>query len=286
LQAIQRLVDEPREPVLDVIEQDRIAVGEKAFLVVRALLDRHAEDVVVLAELFLHRVVEGERALPARPARPRRNPPLRRLVLRPLLGRLGLGRGLARRRRVARLRDEVACGSSLARRRFRDDVPGWRGLARLADDEDSRGRSGGNRRRRRRVTMLSRKAGVFSVSNALGSWAACRISLAFVRHWTSAAKLGPSIWVTVRARSRTAMTRARASARAAFFSSAAWAWATVSSTGSSALMLSISDIAGTLIESDRAASSTRWRTSTKSVRTLAISSTSVSGGRVPEAWSC
>ena len=53
------------------------------------------------------------------------------------------------------------------------------------------------------------------------------------------------------------MTRARASDRAAFFSSAARAWATVWSTGSSALMLSISDIAGTLTESERAASSTR-----------------------------
>src|SRR5206468_343450 len=51
-------------------------------------------------------------------------------------------------------------------------------------------------------------------------------------------------------------------------------------------MLSISDIAGLLSASARAASSTRWRTSPKSARTLVISSRSDSGGSEPEIWSC
>src|SRR4029077_10570839 len=99
LEAVQRLVHEAGEPVLDVIEEDRVPVREQAFLVVRALLDRDAEDVVELAELLLDGGVEGERALPPRPARPRRPPPLRCLVVRRLLSRLPrLGRA-----RLARL---------------------------------------------------------------------------------------------------------------------------------------------------------------------------------------
>ena len=133
--------------------------------------------------------------------------------------------------------------------------------------------------------MLLRKAGASSESNALGSWAACRISLALIRHWTSAAKFGPSECVTVSIRSSSAMTRVRASARAALFSWFATACMTVSSIGSSARTLSTSEIAGTVIESERAASSTRWRTSTKSVRILVISSMTVSDGTVP-AWTC
>src|SRR5262245_22719706 len=81
LEAVQGLVYESGVQVLDVIDQDRIAVREQSFLVVRALLDGNAEDVAVLRELFLDGVGERERALPARPASPRRHPPLRRLVL-------------------------------------------------------------------------------------------------------------------------------------------------------------------------------------------------------------
>ena len=89
LEAVERLVDEAGVAVLDVVEEDRVAVREESFLVVRALLDWDAENVVVLPQLFLDGVREGQRALPARPARPRRDPPLRRFVLCGLLDRLG-----------------------------------------------------------------------------------------------------------------------------------------------------------------------------------------------------
>src|SRR5262245_64620785 len=88
LEAVQRLVHEAGMQVLDVIDQDRVAVREQSFLVVGALLDGNAQDVVILRELFLRRIGERERALPARPACPGRHPPLRRLVLPGLLTRL------------------------------------------------------------------------------------------------------------------------------------------------------------------------------------------------------
>ena len=88
LEAVERLGDEPGITVLDVLEEDRVAVRKESFLVVRALLDRDAEDVVVLSQLLFDRVREGERALPARPAGPGRDPPLRRFILRRVLDRL------------------------------------------------------------------------------------------------------------------------------------------------------------------------------------------------------
>src|SRR3972149_5331253 len=79
-QAVERLPDEPGVLALGLPTEDRVAVGQQPLLVVRAPLDRHAQQVAVLAELLLDGVGEGERGLPARPARPRRDPPPPRLV--------------------------------------------------------------------------------------------------------------------------------------------------------------------------------------------------------------
>src|SRR4029077_18446464 len=88
-----------------------------------------------------------------------------------------------------------------------------------------------------------------------------------------------------RIRSSTVMTLVRASDRAARCSWAEIAWPTASKTGLSAFSISISAMPGACTEKAFVASTTRWRTSTNSVRILVISSTSDSDGGVPD-WAC
>src|SRR2546421_8036587 len=68
--------------------RDLIVTGVQTCALPISLLERHAQDVGVFLQLLLHRVVERDRALPARPARPCGNPPLGRLVLGRLPDRL------------------------------------------------------------------------------------------------------------------------------------------------------------------------------------------------------
>src|SRR5207245_886929 len=80
LQAVERLGHHPRALTLEEIEEDRVAVGEKPLLVLGGLLDRDTQEVGVLPELLLRARLEVDGALPARPPRPRRDPPLGALV--------------------------------------------------------------------------------------------------------------------------------------------------------------------------------------------------------------
>src|SRR5206468_11571434 len=80
LQAVEHLGHHPRALTLEEIEEDRVAVGEKPLLVVGGLLDRDTQEVGVLPELLLRARIEVDGALPARPPRPRRDPPLGALV--------------------------------------------------------------------------------------------------------------------------------------------------------------------------------------------------------------
>ena len=97
LQAVERLRHDAGVLRLEEVEQDRVAVREEPFLVVRGLLDRDAEEIGVLRQLLLDPRLEVDRALPARPAGPRRDPPLGALVER--RGFDDLHRVLGRRRR-------------------------------------------------------------------------------------------------------------------------------------------------------------------------------------------